>query len=169
MGGDDEFDRLLHERIGIGRDASVAVLKNLPLVRLWAMPPPARDAQLLDDVGLREGPRSVFGSGTAVTGYVAELGFPSFTVDDVTTGLGLSGSQGRQMQVAGELWAILGQLAWLYPVIQFDIDAVTGGPIRQVRGLAEVFKALSVDLHLWRSMASCVLRSHVLKATTAGS
>ncbi|MUL78962.1 hypothetical protein [Mycolicibacterium sp. CBMA 226] len=147
MGGDDEFDRLLHERFGIGRDAFVAVLKNLPLVRPWAMPLSARDAQLLDDAGFREGPYCVIGSGTAVTRYVEGLGVSSFTVDDVTTGLDLSAPQVQRMRVAGELWAILDQQVWLFPVIQFDIDSVTGDPVRQVRGLAEVLKALPADLH----------------------
>lgn len=53
----------------------------------------------------------------------------------------------RQKRLAGELWAIEDGHSWLFPLSQFEIDENTGGPIRQVRGLSQVFKALPSDLH----------------------
>jgi len=49
--------------------------------------------------------------------------------------------------LARELGAIPDGQTWLSPITQFEIVPKTGLPFRQVRGLAEVFKAPPVDLH----------------------
>jgi len=66
--------------------------------------------------------------------------------EDVASGLKISASRVRQKRLARELWAIADGQSWVFPVPQFETGD-SGGPVRVVRGLDQVFKALPEDLH----------------------
>lgn len=102
---------------------------------------------MLDDADFREDPAAYIAAGAEIAGHAGRLAVSAFTADEVATGLGISDSRVRQKRAARELWAIPDGQSWLFPVSQFDTDPNTGGPLRQVRGLAQVFQALPPDLH----------------------
>lgn len=147
MSSSRELEQLLHERFDIGRDAFVAALKTLPTMRPWATTLTADEARLLDDGDFQEDPDAYVAAGAEIAGHAGRLAVSAFTADEVKSGLGISDSRVRQKRAARELWAIPDGQSWLFPLSQFDTDEKTGGPIRQVRGLAQVFKALPADLH----------------------
>jgi len=82
-----------------------------------------------------------------VTKHVTRLLATAYDSEGVATGLGITDSQVEQKRVARELWAIPLGSSWRFPACQFDIDATSRRPIRQVRGLARVLSALPVDQH----------------------
>ena len=141
-----ELDQLLHERFDIGRDDFVAALRTLPSVRPWATTLTDEEARLLDDSDFAEDPEAYLAAGTEIAGHAGRLTVTALTAAEVKEALGISDSRIRQKRLARELWAI-GGTTWLFPISQFDSDPKTGLPFRQVRGLAEVFKALPDDLH----------------------
>jgi hypothetical protein len=147
MSTGSELERLLQDRFEISRADFLAALKTLPAVRPWATALTADEARLLDDADFREDPQAYLAAGTEIAGHAGRLAVSAFTAEDVSSGLGISDSRVRQKRAAGELWAIADGQSWLFPLSQFDIDEKTGGPLRQVRGLAQVFKALPADLH----------------------
>lgn len=142
-----EFDQLLRDRFGISRDDFVAALRTLPLVRPWATALTEEEARLLDDVDFGEDHAAYVAVSAEVAGRAARLAVTALTTAEVKTALGLSGSQIRQKRTARELWAIPGGQTWIFPVSQFELDPETGVPVREVRGLAEVFRALPDDLN----------------------
>lgn len=142
-----ELDQLLHERFEISRDDFVAALKTLPSVRPWATTLTEEEARLLDDADFGEDPEAYIAAGTEIAGHAGRLAVTALTSAEVKSALGLSDSRIRQKRLARELWAIPDGQTWLFPIVQFDSDPKTGLPYRQVRGLAEVFKALPEDLH----------------------
>jgi hypothetical protein len=147
MSTGSELEQLLQDRFEISRADFLAALKTLPAVRPWATALTADEARLLDDADFREDPQAYLAAGTEIAGHAGRLAVSAFTAEDVSSGLGISDSRVRQKRAAGELWAIADGQSWLFPLSQFDIDEKTGGPLRQVRGLAQVFKALPADLH----------------------
>lgn len=142
-----ELDELLHDRFDISRDDFIAALKTLPSVRPWATTLTDAEARLLDDADFREDPEAYIAAGTEIAGHAGRLAVTALTTAEVQTALGLSDSRVRQKRLARELWAIPDGQTWLFPISQFDSSPKTGLPCRQVRGLAEVFKALPADLH----------------------
>jgi hypothetical protein len=147
MSTGSELEQVLQDRFEISRADFLAALKTLPAVRPWATALTADEARLLDDADFREDPQAYLAAGTEIAGHAGRLAVSAFTAEDVSSGLGISDSRVRQKRAAGELWAIADGQSWLFPLSQFDIDEKTGGPLRQVRGLAQVFKALPADLH----------------------
>jgi hypothetical protein len=147
MGASSELDQLLHERFEISRADFVAALRTLPAVRPWATTLTPDEARLLDDADFREDAAAYIAAGAEIAGHAGRLAVSAFTAEEVSSGLGISDSRVRQKRAAGELWAIADGQSWLFPLSQFDIDEKTGRPVRQVRGLAQVFKALPADLH----------------------
>jgi len=143
----NELDQLLKERFDIDRDAFVTALKTLPALRPWAATLTEGEARLLDDADFREDPNAYVAAAAEIAGHVGRLAVSAFTAEEVALGLKISASRVRQKRLAGELWAIEDGHSWLFPLSQFEIDENTGGPIRQVRGLSQVFKALPSDLH----------------------
>ncbi len=85
--------------------------------------------------------------GEQVAKHVARLVATGYVSAEVAAGLCISESQLAQQRVAGELWAIPDGSSWRFPACQFEIDATSLQPIRQVRGLARVLLALPVDVH----------------------
>ena len=142
-----ELDELLRERFEISRADFVDALKALPSMRPWATTLTAEEARLLDAADLPEDPRALIAATAEIAGHAGRLAVTAFTADEVRKGLGISDSRVRQKRAARELWAIADGQTWLFPVSQFDIDTETGAPLRQVRGLSEVLKALPADLH----------------------
>jgi hypothetical protein len=142
-----ELDQLLHERFDISRDDFVAALRTLPSVRPWATTLTDEEARLLDDADFGEDPDAYVAAGVEIAGHAGRLAVTALTAAEVKEALGISDSRIRQKRLALELWAIPDGPTWLFPISQFDSDPKTGLPSRQVRGLAEVFKALPADLH----------------------
>jgi hypothetical protein len=147
MSTGSELEQLLQDRFEISRADFLTALKTLPAVRPWATALTADEARLFDDADFREDPQAYLAAGTEIAGHAGRLVVSAFTAQEVSSGLGISDSRVRQKRAAGELWAIADGQSWLFPLSQFDIDEKTGGLIRQVRGLAQVFKALPADLH----------------------
>ncbi len=143
----NELDQLLHERFDISRDDFVAALRTLPSVRPWATALTEEEARLLDDADFGEDPDAYVAAGTEIAGHAGRLAVTALTTAEVKTALGLSDSRIRQKRLARELWAIPDGQTWLFPISQFESRSETGAPYRQVRGLADVFKALPDDLH----------------------
>lgn len=147
MSAGGELDALLLERFEISRDDFVAALRTLPSLRPWATALTAEEARLLDDADFQEDAGAYVAAGTEIAGHAGKLAVSAFTAEEVRSGLGISDSRVRQKRAARELWAIPDGQSWLFPISQFDTDPTTGGPLRQVRGLADVFKVLPPDLH----------------------
>jgi hypothetical protein len=147
MSTSKELDQIIRDRFEISRADFVDALKTLPALRPWATTLTAEEARLLDDADFTEDPDSYIAASGEIAGHAGRLAVTAFTPEDVRTGLGISDSRVRQKRAAGELWAIPDGQSWLFPASQFDVDPETGAPLRQVRGLAEVFKALPPDLH----------------------
>ena len=147
MTATNELDQLLHERFDISSDDFVAALKTLPSVRPWATTLTQEEARLLDDADFGEDPEAYIAAGTEIAGHAGRLAVTALTTAAVRTALGLSDSRIRQKRLARELWAIPDGQTWLFPISQFESDPKSGVPYRQVRGLAEVLKALPDDLH----------------------
>ncbi len=142
-----ELDQLLHERFEISRDDFVAALRTLPAVRPWASTLSEGEARLLDDADFREDPQAYIRAAADIAGHLGHLAVTACTPAEVETILGITASRVRQKRLARELWAIPDGQSWLFPVAQFETNPETGLLFRQVRGLADVFKALPADLH----------------------
>lgn len=142
-----ELDQLLRERFDISRDDFVAALRTLPSLPPWATTLTEEEARLLDDADFREDPGAYVAAGTKIAAHAGRLAVTAYTAEAVKAALGITDSRVRQKRLARELWAIPDGQSWLFPAAQFDDDPKTGLPCRQVRGLAEVFKALPPDLH----------------------
>lgn len=147
MSNRGELDQLLHERFDISRDDFVAALRTLPSVRPWATTLTDEEARLLDDSDFDEDPEAYAAAVAEIAGHAGRLAVTALTAAGVKQALGISDSRIRQKRLARELWAIPDGATWLFPISQFDSDPRAGQPCRQVRGLAEVFKALPSDLH----------------------
>lgn len=141
-----ELDRLLKDRFDLSRDDFVAALKTLPAIRPWAAALSEAESRLLDDADFREDPRAYLAAGADIAGHLGRLAISAFTAEEVAAGLKISASRVRQKRLARELWAIADGQTWLFPISQFEREA-NGGPVRQIRGLDQVFKALAPDLH----------------------
>lgn len=141
-----ELDQLLKDRFDITSADFIAALKALPAVRPWAATLSDDEARLLDDVDFREDPDAYLATGAEIAGRVGHLAVTAFTAEAVAAGLKISASRVRQKRLAGELWAIADGSSWVFPVPQFETGD-DGGPVRLVRGLDRVFKALPADLH----------------------
>lgn len=141
-----ELNELLKDRFDITSADFVAALKTLPALRPWASSLSEDEARLLDDVGFSEDPAAYLAAATEVAGRVGHLAVTAFTTDEVASGLKITASRVRQKRLARELWAIADGQSWVFPVPQFETDD-DGGPVRLVRGLDQVFRALPRDLH----------------------
>ncbi|SIK10925.1 Uncharacterised protein [Mycobacteroides abscessus subsp. abscessus] len=147
-GGAHELDALLMDRFGIDRTSFVTALKSLPAVRPWAAALSPEEARLLDDADFHEDPASYIAAATEVAGHLGVLKISAFSAGAVASGLRISASRVRQKRLARELWAIADGASWVFPVPQFVTDERgSGQPVRVIRGLGEVFKALPEDLH----------------------
>lgn len=82
-----------------------------------------------------------------ITEHLTRLLATAYDSEDMATGLGITDSQVAHKRLTRELWAIPDGSSWRFPACQFDIDATSQRPIRQVRGLSRVLTALPVDLH----------------------
>lgn len=142
----NELNKLLKDRFDITTADFVAALKTLPALRPWAATLSEDEARLLDDAEFREDPDAYLAAAAEIAGRVGHLAVTAFTSEDVASGLKISASRVRQKRLAHELWAIADGQSWVFPVPQFETDD-TGGPVRVVRGLDQVFKALPQDLH----------------------
>lgn len=142
----NELDELLQDRFHITSADFVAVLKSLPTVRSWSAALSEDDARVLDDAEFREDPDAYLAAATDLAGRVGHLAVTAFTAEDVAAGLEISASRVRQKRLARELWAIADGQSWVFPVPQFETDD-KGGPVRVIRGLDRVFKALPENLH----------------------
>lgn len=142
----NELDKLLKDRFDLSRDDFVAALKTLPAIRPWAASLTEDEARLLDDADFGEDAEAYLAAGADIAGHLGRLAITAFTADEVATGLKISASRVRQKRLARELWAIADGQSWLFPISQFERDH-HGGPVRQIRGLDQVFKALPPDLH----------------------
>ncbi|MCV7286058.1 helix-turn-helix domain-containing protein [Mycolicibacterium wolinskyi] len=146
MQANPDLEQLLHDRFDITTTEFVAALKVLPALRPWAAALTEDEARLLDDADFPEDRDAYLAAGTEIAGHTAHLAVTAFTADEVAKGLGVSDSRVRQKRLAGELWAIPDGQSWVFPALQFEINA-DGGPTRQVRGLDQVIKALPEGLH----------------------
>jgi hypothetical protein len=146
MQADRELDRLLQERFDVSASEFVAALKLLPESRPWAASLTDDEAGLLDDAGFPEDRDAFVSASAEIAGYAAHLAVTAFTADEVATGLGVGASRVRQKRLAGELWALPDGQSWVFPVLQFE-TASDSRPVRQIRGLDQVLKALPADLH----------------------
>lgn len=142
----NELNRLLKDRFDITSADFVAALKTLPALRPWATTLSEGEARLLDDAEFREDPEAYLAAVAEIAGRVGHLAVTAFTTEEVASGLKISASRVRQKRLAHELWGIADGQSWVFPVPQFETDG-SGGPVRVVRGLDQVFKALPVDLH----------------------
>ena len=142
----NELNKLLKDRFDITSADFVAALKTLPALRPWATTLSEDEARLLDDADFREDPNAYLAAGAEIAGRVAHLAVTAFTTEEVAAGLKISASRVRQKRLAHELWAIADGQSWVFPVPQFETGE-SGGPVRLVRGLDKVFKALPKDLH----------------------
>jgi hypothetical protein len=102
--------------------------------------------RLLDESDFREDPDGYPAVGADIAGQLRRLAISGFTGEEVAAGLKISASRVRQKRLARELWAVADGQSWLFPISQFERGA-NGGPMRQIRGLDQVFKALAPDLH----------------------
>lgn len=141
-----ELDHLLRDRFDIDTADFVAALKALPALRPWAASLTEDEARLLDDADFAEDREALLAAGTEIAGHVAHLAVTAFTAEEVAAGLGVSASRVRQKRLAGELWAIPDGQTWVFPIVQFETGD-DGGPVRQIRGLDQVLKALPAGLH----------------------
>jgi len=142
-----ELDQLLRKRFDISPEDFVAILRTLPAVHPWAATLTEDEARLLDGADFREDPDAYIAAATVTAGHAGHLAVSAFTPGEVQEGLGLSASRIRQKRLARELWAIPDGERWLFPAPQFVVDPLTRKPLRQVPGLAQVFKALPADMH----------------------
>jgi hypothetical protein len=142
----NELDQLLKDRFDITSADFVAALKTLPALRPWATTLSEDEARLLDDAEFREDPDAYLATAAEIAGRVGHLSVTAFTAEEVASGLKISASRVRQKRLAHALWAIADGHSWVFPVPQFETDD-SGGPVRVVRGLDRVFKALPDDLH----------------------
>jgi hypothetical protein len=142
----NELNNLLKDRFDITSADFVAALKTLPTLRPWATTLSEDEARLLDDAEFREDPDAYLAAAAEITGRTAHLAVTAFTVEEVASGLKISASRVRQKRLAHELWAIADGQSWVFPIPQFETDD-SGGPVRLVRGLDQVFKALPEDVH----------------------
>ncbi|MBD0323560.1 MAG: hypothetical protein ICV72_09270 [Aldersonia sp.] len=142
----NELNELLEDRFHISTADFVAVLKRLPAVPPWAATLSEDEARLLDDAEFREEPDANLPAAAELAGRVGHLAVTAFTAEEVASGLKITASRVRQKRLARELWAIADGQSWVFPMPQFEIDE-KGGPVRVIRGLDEVFKALPDDLH----------------------
>lgn len=141
-----DLEQLLHDRFDITTSQFVAALKVMPALRPWSASLTEDEARLLDDANFPEDRDAYLAAGTEIAGFAAHLAVSAFTAEEVASGLGVSASRVRQKRLAGKLWAIPDGQSWVFPVLQFETSA-DGGPIRQVRGLDQVLKALPEGLH----------------------
>jgi hypothetical protein len=146
MTNDPELERLLQGRFAITITQFVAALRLLPASRPWGASLTEDQARLLDDADFGEDRDALVAGGIEIAGHGAYLAVTAFTADEVATGLSISASLVRQKRIACELWAIPDGKTWVFPVLQFETGD-NGGPVRQIRGLDHVFKALPQDLH----------------------
>ena len=146
MQANPDLEQLLHDRFDITTSQFVAALKVMPALRPWSASLTEDEARLLDDANFPENHDAYLAAGTEIAGLAAHLAVSAFTAEEVASGLGVSASRVRQKRLAGKLWAIPDGQSWVFPVLQFETSA-DGGPIRQVRGLDQVLKALPEGLH----------------------
>jgi hypothetical protein len=125
----------------------LAALKTLPAIRPWAAELSAEEARLLDEAGFTEDPNAYATVAADVSAHTAVLINTASPAADVATGLKVNESRVRQRRLARTLWAISDNGAWVFPALQFETDARTGLPAKQIRGLDRVFAALPADLH----------------------
>jgi hypothetical protein len=142
----DELDQLLQERFDLTRQDVVAALKTLPVLRPWAAALSDDEARLLNDAGFVEDPEAYAAAAADIVTHLGRLLSTACSAGAVAKGLGISLSRVRQRRLARQLWAIPDGGGWLFPLLQFDRDA-DGGPLRQTRGLDQVFPVLPPDLH----------------------
>lgn len=141
-----ELNELLKDRFDITSADFVSALKTLPALRPWASSLSEGEARLLDDADFGDDPEAYLAATTEAAGRVGHLAVTAFTTEEVASGLQITASRVRQKRLARELWAIADGQSWVFPVPQFETDD-NGGPVRVVRGLDQVFKALPQDLH----------------------
>jgi hypothetical protein len=143
----DELDQLLDERFGLRRAEMVAALKTLPAIKPGASALPQDQARLLDESGFVGDREEYAAVATDSVVHVALLIGTAYSVSEVASILGVSESGVRHRRRARTLWAVPNRRTWVFPALQFDTDATTGRPIRQVGGLDQVLPALPPDLH----------------------
>ena len=141
-----ELDRLLRDRFEMTSAEFVVALKRLPMLPPWATTLSEDEARLLDDADFREDRDAYLASTVQSAGRAGHLAVTAFSAEEVAAGLNISASRVRQKRLAHELWAIADGQSWVFPVPQFETGD-NGGPVRVVRGLDGVFKALPKDLH----------------------
>lgn len=144
----DELDQLLKDRFNLSRADLITALKTLPAHRPLAASLTAEEARLFDDAGFVEDPDAYTEIAVDVIAHMARLISTAYTTSEVASGLGVNESRIRQRRLARTLWAIDGNGAWVYPVVQFDLVKVEGRDVlKPVRGLDQVLPVLPTDLH----------------------
>ena len=143
----DELDQLLDERFGLQRADMVAALKSLPAIKPRHSALSQDHVRLLDESGFVEDREAYAVVAADSVVHVALLIRTAYSVSEVASILGISESGVRHRRRARTLWAVPNRWTWAFPALQFDTDATTGRPIRQVRGLDEVLPALPPDMH----------------------
>lgn len=141
-----ELDQLLRDHFEITSAEFIVALKTLPILPPWAAALSEEAARLLDEADFQEDRDAYLASTVQSAGHAGRLAVTAFTAEEIAAGLNISASRVRQKRLAHELWAIADGPSWVFPVPQFETDD-NSGPIRVVRGLDKVFKALPKDLH----------------------
>lgn len=98
--------------------------------------------KLLDTAGLSE---RACDDGIGVDAHIRMLLRSAYTAKEVAAGLSISLSRVHRQRRVRALWGIDHAHTWRFPAVQFIVAA--GRPVRQVRGLDLVFRALPTDLH----------------------
>lgn len=140
----DELDELLFEKFHLTRSDLVAALKSMPTIRPWATALSEREAELLDGVGFTEDP--IADSVADAASHIGLLLRSAISAARVAEALDVDMSRVRQRRLARTLWAINDGRAWVFPVMQFEVNPNTGHH-RQIRGLDRVLANLPADLH----------------------
>lgn len=143
----DELDQLLSERFDLQRADLLAALKTLPAIKPGAAALTEDEARLLDEAGFIEDPVAFAQSAADIVAHTAVLINTAYTGPELAALLGITESRVRQRRLAGTLWAIESDGAWVYPAIQFELNLKTGKPDKQIRGLEQVFQALPPGMH----------------------
>jgi hypothetical protein len=144
----DELDVLLRDRFNLSRADLVSALKMLPAYQLGAASLTPGEAGQLDAVGFIDDPGAFATNGVNVIVNFAQLIATAYTSGELAAGAGLDEAQVERRRLAGTLWAINNDGAWVYPAAQFDVAEVGGRRrLDTIRELDRVLAVLPADLH----------------------
>jgi hypothetical protein len=139
-----DLDEMITEHYGVTRTELERALESLPPIRPHAAALAEADAVLFDEADFPEDAQAYARVTVETLGRTAHLISTAYSASEAAARLGVNESRIRQRRADRTLWAIEDRDGWVFPALQFEDESGRRG---QIRGLDQVLRVLSADLH----------------------